>query len=83
VIATLGELLERLQQLHEAGAELDCAIRVAFQPSYPLAATVDVAVHVEDSGEHPEAVWIAVGESVPYGENPYAPRGAWGTEDDY
>lgn len=59
---TVADLIEQLQELPE-----DAEIRLATQPSYPLAATLrsDVAFD-EETGK----VWLSEG-SLPRDENPY------------
>lgn len=77
---------ELIDQLECQDPELE--VRIAFQPSYPLAAHVANIISSEEigGGEEPELedtieakpiVWLAATESVGYNENPYAPRGAW------
>lgn len=85
-IATIGELREMLEQYED-----DQPVRIAFQPSWPLAARVAAVSSAEDfedpdegeednyerEGERGRTVWLAASEGVPYDEHPYAPRGAW------
>jgi hypothetical protein len=76
---TVGELVEHLEEIRDrVGA--DAPVRIAFQPEYPLRASVaNVTAHVaDDEGLEVEPlVWIAATASVGYSENPYAPRSAW------
>jgi hypothetical protein len=77
---TVGELIAALEDMRdssEQGNEME--VRIAYQPNYPLAATV---VGVADSREFegnedgPAVAWIATGE-VGWGESPYASAEAW------
>lgn len=82
----ISELIEQLQAVLEDEGDLD--VRIAMQPSWPLAANVaavvtDKAARANDEDAMPNdedarnVVWIAASSSVGYSENPYAPRGAW------
>lgn len=69
---TVAELIEVLQD-----ADPESLVRIAFQPSYPLRASV-ASVALPDEMDGSEGfVWIAASASVPYMENPYAPSAAW------
>ena len=82
---TVQDLIEDLQRF-DPSAE----VRIAFHPSYPLAATVaavtpDIASAADDDGffdpsraaDSRAIVWIAASASVDHDENPHAPKGAW------
>lgn len=81
---TTARLIELLQDADPEGTH---EVRLATQPSWPIAATVmgvasqaDVDVNVAQDDDLPstrseEIVWIVEGGQVP-GE-PYAPRVAW------
>ena len=79
-IETVGELLAALEEFDE-----DTPVRVAQQPSYPLAAVVNCVTELgPDEEEQPalsrpgeRVVWIATSEVSSYHEYPYAPREAW------
>lgn len=83
MISTVRELIASLEEvLAEAGKD-DVELRVASQPSYPLANAID-AVSLERQGrprglyrtaEEP-VCWIAI-DQVDSPEHPYAPRDAW------
>lgn len=66
------ELIEELQDL-EPTAE----VRVAYQPTYPLAAEISCVTDMVEDAEN-GFVWIAASSGVGYTESPYAPRDAWG-----
>lgn len=79
----MGELEEAAEDLGE-----DAEVRVAYQPSWPLRATLryitvasgstyDEDEEAPGQEEDTAMVWLAVGDGVPFGENPYAPRWAW------
>jgi hypothetical protein len=81
-IETVGDLKEALEEFDDA-----LPLRVAFQPSWPLAAEVanvrainpadeDASGTVVGRPDRP-VVWIAASSSIPYAEDPYAPRNAW------
>lgn len=59
---TVAELIEELSDLPQ-----DAEIRLATQPSYPLAATIRSNVAFDDETNK---VWFAEG-SLPRDENPY------------
>jgi hypothetical protein len=65
------DLIFELSQL-EPTAE----VRVAYQPSYPLAAEIAAVTDLVESSEE-GFVWIATSSGVGYSESPYAPRDAW------
>ena len=84
---TIDDLIAELEEARDAlGGEAE--VRIAYQPSWPLRATV---AHVTVPGEDPyeegeqacgqdsdaKMVWLAAGDSLPWDENPYAPRWAW------
>ena len=74
---TLNELIERLEEYRDAG---DVEVRIASQPSYPLAADVGAVTIVrngQEMGRKGAVLWIAASGSVGYGEDPYAPKHAW------
>lgn len=72
---TLNELIEQLQDIVDQNPELgEENIKVAQQPSYPLASTIaNVTVIEDDEDEDSEpTVWIALREA-----RDYAPHEAW------
>lgn len=69
---TVAELIEVLQD-----ADPDCNVRIAYQPTYPLRATVATVALPDEMDGSEGFVWIAASASVPYMENPYAPSDAW------
>ena len=91
---TIDDLIAKLEDLKDMaprGGETE--IRVAYQPTYPIAGTIQALSLAEpfdedDDGNmvdadldmaptsHDTKLWIGVG-SMPYDENPYAPRWAW------
>ena len=87
---TIDELIEELESARDDLGG-DAEIRIAYQPGWPLRATV-ASVTVPPSGDPDElygeddrtakqdndghVLWIAAG-NAPYDENPYAPRWAW------
>ena len=78
---TLNQLIEMLKEAQEQlGESSDCEVRLAVQPSWPLACYVD-EVTLEPSstekGREGPVVWIAAGSGVGYDEHPYAPKQAW------
>lgn len=87
---TIDELISDLEDAREnmgGGTE----IRVAYQPNWPLRATISnttIPDDPDDMNDDPDAeedprdddrdfFWIALGEGQPYGERPYAPEWAW------
>ena len=96
LIAQLVALAEELNgDLEFEGGDLsylgdtmhvDPEVRIAYQPTYPLAAILCCATHLTPTGDdderldatedEPGVLWLAAGSS-PHDE-PYAPRTAWG-----
>jgi hypothetical protein len=78
---TLNELIEKLTDLRDDYECGDALVRVAFQPRYPIAATLSEVTLVRGEEGRPETLWLAASDSVPrYGtpeESPYAPSAAW------
>lgn len=71
---TVSEMIYLLQELDESGYG-DTELRLAIQPSWPLAKGVShVKVCEDNDGE--ERVWIAEGYMPSY-QNPYAPEEAF------
>ena len=79
---TVQELIDILSDF-----DSDLQVRIALQPTWPLAATVEAVTEVkpdsdsdddsdDDSTSPAPTVWIAAG-GVPWSESPYAPRAAW------
>jgi len=60
---TVAELIDQL-----SGFDEDTEVMIAFQPSYPLAGSVENVTQVDAE----ETVWIAAGDGYDY-----APRDAW------
>ncbi len=87
---TIDELIQKLEEAKDMapnGGETE--VRVAYQPNYPIAGTVQAISLAEPFDEdgndadldmspesHDSKLWIGVG-SMPYRENPYAPGWAW------
>jgi hypothetical protein len=87
---TIDEMIEELESARDDLGG-DAPVRIAYQPSWPLRATV-ASVTVPPSDDPAElypddeeaagqdndghVLWIAAG-SAPYDENPYAPKWAW------
>ncbi len=76
---TIRELIYNLEDLAEEVGD-DTIVRIATQPSWPLAERI-VCVSAQEHDEERErpVVWIAV-DAVYSHEHPYAPRGAWDGE---
>ncbi|UQS95160.1 hypothetical protein Pam4_17 [Pseudanabaena phage Pam4] len=84
----IRDLIAMLEEAAETHGD-DLAVQIAYQPSYPLAATLD-AVTVLSAGEdeddedyepgvdddEPQVLWLAAGGHPDTG-SPYAPRAAW------
>jgi hypothetical protein len=68
---TVGGLIEELQQFDES-----TEVRVASQPSYPLANEIQNVCNLVE-GDEDGFVWIAVDQISSYQESPYAPRDVW------
>lgn len=84
----LNELIERLQamqsELQSSTGEDDIGerteVRIASQPSWPLAHDVETVMAEEESmakGRKGPVLWLGCSATVEYGEHPYAPRYAW------
>jgi hypothetical protein len=85
---TVRELIDLLGDFDE-----DADVRIAYQPSWPLAAEVANVTSSEEAEllsddeamevaapDPPNVVWIAATSGVGrHDENPYAPSGAWGS----
>lgn len=60
--------------------DVDPEVRLATQPSWPLANNICCVTHLpspeESTSDQPGIVWIAEGSSCC--DSPYAPRAAWG-----
>lgn len=69
---TLNELIEVLTEI--AGEERDdeMKVRIATQPSYPLANIANIVTVIKT--EEGSVVWIGTQQD---GEAPYAPQQAW------
>ena len=75
----LDMLIRTLEDLrNECGGSTP--VRLAHQPSWPLAFNVANARFVDGDDQRPNAVWIASTQGPPYDENPYAPKAAWEEE---
>ena len=59
-----------------AGIDVDPEVRIAYQPTYPLAAHLCCATHIAPDADQPGVLWLAAGSSPC--DSPYAPRAAWG-----
>ena len=74
----LSTLIEILEEIQENYPHDDPEVRLATQPTYPLAAGLS-GVYFGDHEETPK-VWLNEGV-LPYDENPYSvPRDAWDDE---
>lgn len=75
----LSELIEQLQD--HLKFEGDLEVRIAYQPSYPLAAYLESVSLVEADDDDERAtesiVWLAASETVSHRHSPYAPKAAW------
>jgi hypothetical protein len=78
--STIRELIDALENEAQSYGD-DARVRVAFQPGYPLAASVANVIHQQEMPEDPDGalapsaanvIWIAVTEGTEYG-----PAGAW------
>lgn len=76
----ITQLIERLESIAEAYP--DAEIRVAHQPSYPLAAELAGVTDPDDMDRDPTdpddelIVWLVAGDH-PITGSPYAPRDLW------
>lgn len=80
-VDTVRDLLELLESY-----DPETPLRIATQPSWPLASTLAAVTLIEapEDDEDPDfvpdrvaTVWLAASDSVGYDEHPYAPRDAW------
>lgn len=81
-VKTVRELIDYLEEIAEDHGD-DTVVRVAFQPSYPLAAHLACVTAIEGDESNPTAkpvVWLAATSGVDYDERPYAPADAWGNQ---
>lgn len=79
---TVRDLIDRLSEV-----DPDATLRIAFQPSWPLAADVAGVADAddlhgggaieEDDVAPADVVWLVAAAGVGYDVHPYAPRGAW------
>lgn len=78
---TVNDLYEALRELVDEGHG-DTPIRIAYQPSWPLAAEVEnIRLFSDKDDDEPiEKVWIAASATVSRDENPYAPKDVWEEE---
>lgn len=83
-IETLDELIESLKELRRTLSSKKQAetvqVRIAYQPSHPLAANlseVTLQVASTDEGREGLVLWLAASDTVKYGEHPYAAPDAW------
>lgn len=76
----LSELIQQLLELAESlnPEDVDPEVRIAYQPSYPLAAQLSNVELVGNDETNENVLWLAASSTVPYSESPYAPRAAWG-----
>ena len=74
-IMTIKELIRELQYIEEDFGDLE--VRVAYQPSWPLAGKIENVWMPEEDEDGNQKVWLAV-DSVGHAESPYAPKDAWG-----
>lgn len=78
---TLSELIEQLTLIAEQHEDHDPEVRIAYQPSWPLRASVaNVRSITEDEEAQPPVVWLTASNAAPWDESPYAPKSAWDEE---
>lgn len=73
-VDTVQDLVDELQCLIDEGKG-DMPLRMAHQPSWPLAEQV-TNIGEANSNDGTPTIWLACNATY-RGENPYAPRGAW------
>jgi hypothetical protein len=80
---TIRELIEALEDLASEHGD-ETPVRIAYQPSYPLAARLRAVTPLpaglsddEDGDPEDVVVWLAASDTVGSDESPYAPRDAW------
>ena len=80
----IGELIERLEDIQEEYGE-DTRVRIAMQPSWPLASILDCVTLLKPKNEKEgvTTVWLATGGHPPEPESVYAPRSAWNGGDQW
>ncbi len=74
-ICDLIDYLQDVVDNHPNGDHLE--VRIATQPSYPLAFGLHNAIVLPAEGSRPEALWLVATQGHPYNEPPYAPAEAW------
>lgn len=67
-----------LDDIYAGNADFDPEVRIAYQPSYPLAAQLSNVGLVGNDETNQSVLWLAASSTVPYNESPCAPRAAWG-----
>jgi hypothetical protein len=78
----LDTLIEQLTEIRDSHDADSIDIRIAYQPNWPLKATLHTVAHDRDRAEeededgYSQVVWLVAGD-VPYDENPYAHRALW------
>lgn len=80
---TLSELIEQLTMIAEQHPDHDPEVRIAYQPRWPLRASVANVRSLtddEDEDAKPPVVWLAASNAAPWDESPYAPKSAWDEE---
>ena len=63
---TLGELIERLEEIRDDLGE-DLEVRMAYQPNYPLTATLGAITTLNAEVLDGPALYLAEGDSLGYG----------------
>jgi len=78
-LRTLIEQLKDVRDALEDGDSTEVAVRIAFQPNWPLALDlVDLTLISNERGRNKgkPVLWLAVAETTT-DKDPYAPRRAW------
>ena len=78
---TVTQLIHRLQRLMADYPEVATAeVRVATQPTYPLALELTSVCPQLDEDGNAKLIWLGAADH-PYNGSPYAPSGAFGDEE--
>lgn len=73
---TLSDLAEQIKDLLDDGVPEAAEVRLGFQPSWPLVATVEHIIHTEEDG-----VIIVAGPNEGYGKDEWwSEKDEWGSE---
>ena len=73
-----AQIEDAISSLENERDAQDIEVRVAVQPSWPLAHELE-AITLENGSERGNGriFWLAASSGHPWNENPYAPRDAW------